>query len=351
MQQFEQGSDSIEVTEELLRRKSAAQSSRRTLLQRAGLMTAAVAGASLMSGRRQNVADAAEVATFKPTTGKGFKANVYDILNFALNLEYLEASLFCHVGYGEDINEVAGHDITSGTGEAALVGTLPTTPNGFVSPANLRLAQEIAQDEVAHIQVLRTLLGTRAVGRPAIDLPGAFSKAYASLNLTNSNAPTTFDVFSPEQIAGDAGFLIGAFATSDVGTTAYNGAAVFLSGQVLADASSILAAECYHVGAARYALYNLSISYPGTVAYLPAIANALAAKEDAASAQGNPTPPPTTQPLTAADGTPYFVNNNPTTGLVYARNFAQVLNIVYQSPGATPTPGGFFPNGLNGRIR
>ncbi len=36
--------------------------------------------------------------------------------------------------------------------------------------------------------------------------------------------------------------------------------------------------------------------------------------------------------------------------IAFARSFAAVLNIVYLNATSTPSKGGFFPNGLNGRI-
>jgi hypothetical protein len=37
--------------------------------------------------------------------------------------------------------------------------------------------------------------------------------------------------------------------------------------------------------------------------------------------------------------------------IAFGRPFGAVLNVVYQNMTAVPTPGGFFPDGFNGRIR
>ena len=79
------------------------------------------------------------------------------------------------------------------------------------------LAEEIANDEIAHVNFLREALGDAAVPCPAIDIGDAFSAA-ANAAAGKELSP----VFDPYE--NDIFFLHGAFIFEDVGVTAYRGA-------------------------------------------------------------------------------------------------------------------------------
>ena len=79
------------------------------------------------------------------------------------------------------------------------------------------LAQDVANNEEAHVAYLRTALGSAAVSCPLVNIGSAFSAAAnAALNTTLSPP------FSP--YVNDLFFLHGAFIFEDVGVTAYKGA-------------------------------------------------------------------------------------------------------------------------------
>lgn len=59
----------------------------------------------------------------------------------------------------------------------------------------LEYAQEIADDELAHVKFLRQALGSAAVDRPVIDLDQAFKDAG---NAASGGAITNFDPFANE---------------------------------------------------------------------------------------------------------------------------------------------------------
>ena len=258
-----------------------------------------------------------------------------DILNFALNLEYLEAEYYLRaVG-----RTLAAADTT---GEGTLGGVTGGSAVTFTTQAIRDYANEIAADEEAHVKVLRGALGEKAVARPAIDLVASFTAAAQAAGLIP--AGQTFNPFESER-----SFLLGAFLFEDVGVTAYAGAApLLLTPGLVGAAAQILAVEAYHAGLVRTTLFALSRATGGSV--VADAANMISDARDSLDGtddldQGIATP------VTGGNAGEVIANIVPTdaNGLVFTRTPSQVLNIVYLNPNAAP--GGFFPQGLNGQIR
>lgn len=254
-------------------------------------------------------------------TPKGFSqtatANppITDVLNFALNLEYLEANLYSIVTTGNPIS-------------STLMGSAPGTITG--SPGKLTLAsattalfQALVQDEVNHISLLRstiTSLGGTPISMPNIkyDAKGAITTEAQLYAVTRQFTAT--------------------------GNGAYAGAAQFLitNPAVLTAASQILGAEGQHLGAVNFEI-NVS-------------ANAGAATQGKVDLQD--TLPSATQYFDVfVTGAANANTSNQAPGLAPARTTAQDLGIVYGVSSATTitpptgvTSGGFFPNGVNGKI-
>lgn len=241
-----------------------------------------------------------------------------DILNFALNLEYLEAEYYLRAYFGHGL----------GAGDVTGVGTPGDVTGGskvtFKTSAIRQYAREIALDERAHVRFLRSALGADAVARPEIDLVDSFNAAAQAAGLVAAGG--SFDPFADE-----TSFLLGAFLFEDVGVTAYKGAARAIENKdFLEAAAGILAVEAYHAATVRTVLFALGLSGP---------ANKISNARD--SLDG---PDDLDQGIRLggrANIVPADANS-----IAFSRTPDQVLGIVYLGT----SPGGFFPAGLNGTI-
>ncbi len=248
-----------------------------------------------------------------------------DVLNFALNLEYLEAEYYVRAVTGQPLS-VYINDLASGDGTVAAGAVAGGTLVPFQNPALAYYALRIANDELTHVKLLRELLGTSAVAEPEIDFATSFANLAIAAGLATQGG-AAFDPFSNE-----VDFLLGAYIFEDVGVTAYAGAASLLTGANLTYAASVLSVEAYHAGAIRGYLSRI-----GAGDATNAISALRASLAGAADDNG-----------TDYNGNPYAFNNVDYNGTSYRRTPEQVLNIVYGS--TTAASGLFFPLGVNGGI-
>ena len=77
---------------------------RRQMLTRAGIFGAMALGSGMLNVGKAEQADAALSVTY-PMGKKKFKVDDVDILNFALNLEYLEAEYYQRAAFGAPLGE------------------------------------------------------------------------------------------------------------------------------------------------------------------------------------------------------------------------------------------------------
>ena len=255
----------------------------------------------------------------------------YDIaiLNFALNLEYLEAEFYQQAAYGVGLPS----SYVSGLG--TMGGVIGGRKVNFSNPIVAGYAAEIANDEKNHVAFLRSALGSKAVARPQLDISNAFTVAAQAAGVVPSTG--YFDAY-----AEDTTFLLAAYIFEDVGVTAYHGAAQFITNKAyLTAATGILAVEAYHASLIRtFLLAQQNIHVNMTTDQISALRATLSGADDDQGIDGSQS--------TLGGGFPSPVNIVPTdaNSVAYARTPRQVLNVVYGK--ANATNGLFFPNGING---
>ena len=310
-----------------------------------------------------------------------------DILNFALNLEYLEANFYYLAAFGTTIDVASSASTAAGAQVLAINGVAgnggaaagvvanagvsgapaaSTRKGPFTNAAIAGYAVETAIEEGKHVAFLRSQLGPMAVAQPAINLTPALFLALAS-GPNGAGVPASYN-FNPYM--NDAFFLLGAYIFEDVGVSAYHGAAPLITGKttVLPAAAGILAVEAYHAGLVRTSInandagIGISAGFPaGTLTTVTNLISAFRTKAAQAIPQSpaNPEDPTTddyglaTQMVTlnaSATTASQIVDADPKMATAFARSTAQVLNIVTGggAVAAGTAKGGFFPNGLNG---
>jgi hypothetical protein len=285
-------------------------------------------GVSLMAGRRgllRNAGIGAALAGafavgMKPETAAAQTITDADILNFALNLEYLEAEFYLNAVYGYGLSHA----------ESTGVGGTPGHVNGggkvnFQDKYVREYAFEIANDEKNHVLFLRSALGSAAVARPTIDLDQSFTTLARAAGIVGPNG--TWNPF-----VDDNSFLIGAYIFEDVGVTAYHGAAASIANPAyLTAAAGILAVEAYHAAEVR-----LQMLQRGLASFADKISVLRAALSGAQDDQG-------VIYKGHANVVPTDANS-----IAFARTPEQVLNVVYG--GGAGSDYLFYPNKMNGAI-
>ncbi|HEV2577671.1 MAG TPA: ferritin-like domain-containing protein [Acidobacteriaceae bacterium] len=281
-------------------------------LSRRGFCVAAVATAATTT----LIAGCGDDGSSSGGTGGTATYKDADYLNFALNLEYLEAEFYLRAATGTGLGSSdTGNSTSKTTGGSQVPG---------MSSLQTQYVNEIAQNELDHVRFLRNALGSSAVSAPAIDLTASFNALASAAGLGAS--------FNP--FASYSNFLIGAFIFEDVGVTAYHGAAKLLTSKTnLTAAAEIHAVEAYHAASIRSQIVLAGAS---------AITTANAVEGVRAQLGGGNETTLSATSITAADAT---------NSIGFERTTDQVLHIVYGTGGGAGVKGGtFFPSGLNGNI-
>jgi hypothetical protein len=278
---------------------------RRKFLKGTSMAGLGLAGAGLAGSTLFTTAKSVLAAT-PPIPTASLSASDIAILQFALNLEYLEAEFYTFATTGKSITALGIAVSGLGDSDDHTVGGMQVNFGERDHERNhdenedaplTKIAQQIAQDEQEHVQILRTALGSNVIARPKIDL--------AALGVVSNRTQ----------------FLALARAFEDVGVSAYGGAAPLIqSSAILAVAARIALTEGEHTGALRL---------------LVALNDVRTSPVDGQDI----VPPPS--------GTEFFSNQG---GLTIVRTTSQVLAILFGSDKPGTHKGGFFPEGVNGSI-
>lgn len=257
--------------------------------------------------RKLGMATAALAATtIVPRAEAQTEITDVDILQFALNLEYLEAEFYTVGTTGRTMDNF-GVGITGSGAQGATTGGNQVIFNSSSLPVQ-SIMEELAFDERAHVNLLRAALtaaGVMPVAKPALNLSGlGFG------------------------FGGQVDFIILARVLEDIGVTAYAGAAPLLTSKAyLGVAARILAAEAMHSGNIRLIITQSRL---------------LTTRVDSVDV----VPPPALNPGSTQPG--YFALDS--SALAAVRTPEQVLFLAYGFREAA-MGGGLYPAGMNGKIK
>ena len=233
------------------------------------------------------------------------KIDEVDILNFALNLEYLEAEFYTYATTGKSISSfgIGTKGRADGDNPANGGSTTGGAKVSFSKEESILhdIATQIGADERAHVVLLRGALGSSAVAMPNIDL-SALGFGFGNQN----------------------DFLRAARILEDIGVTAYSGAAGMLkTPDIIAAAAGLLGAEAEHAATIRTHIVRLRIA-------------------TTAMDGVDLVPPPSGEAR-------QVLSVKVSDGLIATRTAGEVLYLAFGGK-ADSKRGGFFPTGLNGTI-
>ncbi|KAE8783847.1 desiccation-related protein PCC13-62-like [Hordeum vulgare] len=261
-----------------------------------------------------------------------------DLLEFPLNLEYLEAEFFCWsaLGYGLDGIDV---NLTSGGPPQSVARPPPSLPSSETSPHS-SATKKLATSGTAIKQTVR------GFPRPQLDISATnIGKIVEQAMNTTLDPP-----FNPYE--NSLNFLIASYIIPYVGLTGYVGAnphlltpqarrlvAGLLGVESAQDA--VIRALLYERGLSRVASYGVGVAE--VTAHISELRNELGRRgvkdEGLVVAPGQGPEGQTVGNIIAGDRF----------SLAYDRTPEEILGIVYGT-GSPAQAGGFFPQGADGRI-
>lgn len=264
------------------------------------------------------------------------KADV-PLLEFPLNLEYLEAEFFLYGALGYGLDRVA-----------------PKLSDGGPPPYGVRLANldpftkdvitQFGYQEVGHVKAIKA--GVKGFPRPFLNLSAA---AFASV-MNSAVGKTLYPPFDP--YANSINYLLASYVIPYVGLTGYVGANPKLQGYKSKKlVAGLLGVEAGQDAVIRALLYQHAFStvhpYNYTVAEITDLISILRDKLGHAGLKDEGLIVP---PILGAEGK---LAGNVLAGdnysLSYPRTPEEILRIIYSS-GDEHVPGGFYPKGADGKI-
>jgi len=250
-----------------------------------------------------------------------------EILNFFLNLEYMQAQYYSVAATGARLPSADTAGV--GTGGAITGGRAVS----FADPLIGQFAREVAAADLAHVRYIREQLiiaGGLAVTQPAIDFTGGFASAMQAAGIGS------FDPF-----ANDDNFLLSAFFFQDFAVSAYKGVSALITNKTyLEGLMGIMATKAHHAAFVRMTLLQKGIANPALITAANAISDVRDSLDGSADLDQGIAPRGAVSNIAPADSN----------GVGLGRTPGQSMNIVYLQR-ASVSAGGFFPSGLNGTVR
>ncbi|KAI3857396.1 hypothetical protein MKW92_021450 [Papaver armeniacum] len=259
------------------------------------------------------------------------------LLQFALNLEHLEADFFLYGALGYGLDRVAPELVMGGP---PPIGAQKANLDELVN----RIIEEFGYQEVGHLRAIKTTVG--GFPRPLLNL-----SACNFATIMNEAFGYTLDPpFDP--YANSLNFMLASYVIPYVGLTGYVGANPFMKGwktkRLLAGLLGVESGQdavirTYLYERADYTVYPYEYTVAEFTERISELRNELGMC--GIKDEGICVPPY----LGAENRTTSNVLSADYNSLSYARTPREILRIVYGT-GNEHVPGGFFPNGANGKI-
>ncbi|XP_073275256.1 desiccation-related protein PCC13-62-like [Primulina huaijiensis] len=271
------------------------------------------------------------------TVSQGLPKSDVDLLEFPLNLEYLEAEFFAWGAFGHGL-DVLEPNLTSG-------GPPPIGVQiAKLSPLIRDITAQFAYQEFGHLRAIkRTVPG---FPRPQLDLSVAtFAKV-----MNNAFGKELHPPFDP--YANDLNYLLASYVIPYVGLTGYVGANPKLQSPTAKKlVAGLLGVESGQDAVLRALLYEHAglpvVPYGYTVAEFT---NKISNLRNSLGKEGLKDEGLIVKPALGPEGkSAGNVLAGDRDSLAYGRTPEEILRIVYGS-GSESQPGGFYPHGADGAI-
>jgi hypothetical protein len=287
-------------------------------IQRRSFLRAAIGGATLLPASTFFLSKSA----FGATSSTQLSAGDIGVITVGLNNEYLEAEFYLRALTGKGLSP----QDTTGAGSPGTVLVNATGPVTFSNPVIQSIAQQLADDELAHVRDVRATFASFGLTPPAlptIDLVNSFQ-----LLTTEAGLNRHFD-----PLGSETDFLLASFFFEENCSSLLVGAIGALqNNQLKSTVASLLGDEAAHSGFLRLGLGQEHAKIIGEANKIAQLKQKLVASNTVVFQQlvnnGKLILAPVGASATVAPLTPQ-----------------QFMNNVFLSVNAKA--GGFFPNGLN----
>ncbi|PKI69124.1 hypothetical protein CRG98_010479 [Punica granatum] len=272
-----------------------------------------------------------------PHCGPPLPASDADQVQFAMNLEFLEAEFFLYGAHGEGLDKFAPY-LTKG-GPPPVGGR-----KANLDPLGFKIIEEFAYQEIGHLRAIYTRVG--GIPRPLLDISKEnFAKLFDQA--VGYKLVPPFDPY-----ANTINYLLATYVIPYVGLVSYVGTAPYLHNfTTKALVAGLLGVESGQDAVTRTFLYERKdlkvLPYNLTVAELTDKMSKLRNRLAMCGIKDEGLIVP--RELGAEGLIETNILSADDYSLSYARTPQETLRTVYDT-GDEHVPGGFYPHGANGRI-